>query len=143
MTLADLIASDPANAGRADAEVLAWLRADIQILVPLDSRKLLRWGGAGGRLAKLEDAASNQELPAAVRAVARAAVLVVSREDTQLELADPNHEALVDALVQATVLTADDKAELLAMASQTITRASLAGESDPSLQQVANARGAA
>lgn len=143
MTLAELIASEPANAARKDAEVLAWLQASIQTLVPLDSRKLLRWGGAGGRLAKLEDAASNAELPVEVRSVARAAVLVVSREDTQLELADPNHEALVDALVLAGVLTADDKAELMAMASQTIVRAALAGEPEPSLQQVANARGAA
>lgn len=143
MTLAELIAAEPANAARSNAEVLAWLRETVQVRQPLNSRQLLRWGGAGGRLAKLEDAAADRELPQVVRSIARAAVLVVSREDTQLELADPNHEALVDALVHAAVLTADDKAELIAMASQTVTRAALAGESDPSLQQVANARGEA
>ncbi len=141
MTLAELIAAEPANAARSNAEVLAWLRETVETLVPLDSRKLLRWGGAGGRLAKLEDAAANAELPVQVRSVARAAVLVVSREDTQLELADPNHEALVDGLVAAGVLSADDKSELVAMATVEQPRGALAGEPNPSLHQVTVARG--
>ena len=141
MTLAELIAAEPANAARSHAEVLAWLRETVQVRQPLNSRQLLRWGGAGGRLAKLEDAAADRELPREVRSIARAAVLVVSREDTQLELDDPSHEALVDGLVAAGVLSADDKSELVAMATVEQPRGALAGEPNPSLHQVMVARG--
>ncbi len=140
MTLRELIDSDPANAQRTDEEVLAWVHEDVDTLVPLDSRKLLRWGGAGGRLARLEDAAANAELPVEVRAVARAAVLVVSREDTQLELADPNHEALVDALVASGVLTVEDKAQMIAMATKPAPRYEAAGLNRPLLGDIAAAR---
>ncbi|MBX9607274.1 MAG: hypothetical protein K2Y51_13700 [Gammaproteobacteria bacterium] len=140
MTLKELIDSEPANAKRTDDEVLTWACEDVDKLVPLDSRKLLRWGGAGGRLARLEDAAANTELPVEVRAVARAAVLVVSREDTTLELDDPNHEALVDALVLAGVLTAADKSELIAMATKRVPRYEAAGLNRPLLGDIKAAR---
>lgn len=52
MTLRELIDSDPENAKRTDDEVMSWSREDVDRLVPLDSRKLLRWGGAGNLVAK-------------------------------------------------------------------------------------------
>ena len=116
----------PAWREHTDEDNLAWLSEEVAIRRPINSRQLLRWGGAGGRLAKLEDAAV-EHASQNIRAVARAAVLTVTRPDTELDLADPSHEALVDALVAGGVLTAEDKAELVAMATSSTTRWLLAG----------------
>lgn len=93
----------------------------------LGSRALLAWGAAGARLSKINDAANRvspfDAIPAAARSVAMAADRMLSRSDTELDLANPAHVALVNALVASGVLTANDKTELLAMATVLRSRA--------------------
>ena len=145
MTLTELINSEPANAARTDQEVLDWLQESVAVVGSIGSRVLLRWGAANARLDALEQAATNHA-SASVRSLARAAVLTVSRPDTELDMGDANHVALVDALVAAEVLTPTDKTELTAMATVSVERwAQDPGVSQqhpfgPGLVHVANAR---
>lgn len=124
MTLKELIESMPGYVDAndpTDAAVLAWLRADVGTPGPIGSRILLRWGAANDRLDKLE-AAHKGNASAAVRSLAQAALLTVQRPDTELDMGDASHVALVDALVTAGVLSTTDKDELVALATTTAPR---------------------
>ena len=130
MTLSELLATNPDwPASLTDAQALAWLQESVPVVGAIGSRTLLRWGAAASRLARLRDAASNHASDA-VRSLAEAALLTVSRPDTELDMGDPAHVALVDALVAGGVLTAADKSELLALATTQVPRWQQAGVPD-------------
>lgn len=143
MTLAELIASEAANATKTDSQVLEWLQELIAVREPINSRRLLRWGGADGRLTKLREAAASHASES-IRSVADAALLTVTRPDTELDLADARHETLVDALIAGGVLTADDKTELVTMATGAAPRWQVAGvkAGEVTLNHVSEARNA-
>lgn len=111
---------------------------------PLGSLALLAWGAANGRLAKINDAATKSgdytAIGTAPRSVAMAADRMLARADTELDLANPHHAALVQALVLAKVLTTEDKVELMAMASTRISRGEELGLGHVTPSDVANAR---
>lgn len=125
------LATDPLGRGYAgmnEAEKIASLNAVNRTrLRPLDSRELLAWSGAGGRYDKIASACVNTGLPGTVRSIARAAERLICREDTSLDLNDAGRVAMVDALVATRILDAGDKASLVAMATQAVSRAAELG----------------
>ncbi len=125
------IRDDPENVGYAnmtDAEVAASLNAETKSkLRPLSSAELLAWSGQAGRLGKIEAAQTCNDTPPTVRTIAKVTYLMIQRSDTRLDLNLPDRNAMFDALVQADVLTANEKAELVAMATVSISRAEEVG----------------
>lgn len=137
--LKTLIASEPENEGRDDAAVLAWLLETVDVLQPIPSTTLLRWGAQNARLARLRDAAENHASDD-VRSIADAAVLTVERGDTSIDMADPLHVGLVDGLIAGGVLTEGDKADLVDEATATRPRWMGAFAQEPILGDVGAAR---
>lgn len=143
MTLSDLLATHPDwPDALTDAQALAWLEESVPVVGAIGSRTLLRWGAAEARLARLRDAASNHAT-AAVRALAEAALLTVSRPDTELDMGDPAHVALVDTLVAGGVLTAPDIDGLVALATVQMPRWQAGGvpRGEVTVNHIAEARG--
>ncbi|PWG61757.1 hypothetical protein [Sediminicurvatus halobius] len=105
----------------------------------ISSTELLMWGAQAGRIARLEDAAANSQLGADVRSIASAALRMVQRSDTGLDLSDAQEVAMIDALVQATVFTADDKSSLEALSTADISRAEQIGLGRVTLAQIREA----
>lgn len=142
--LRDELTNDPEGlgySGQSDTDTAALINdANRNHRVSLNSRVLLAWSGGGGRLAKLRTAAANDQLPEAVRSAAEAALLLVTRPDTELDLSDSAQEGLVDGLVSAGVFLADDKTQLIAMATKQRSRADELGLGRPRPSDVQKAR---
>lgn len=82
---------------------------------PIPSSEMLSWAAASGRLDKLRSAASTH-ISQDVRSIANAAMTLIQRDNTSLDLSLPDRAAMVDALVAASVLTSDDRSSLYALA---------------------------
>lgn len=94
-------------------------------LRPLSSAELLAWAGRAGRLARIEQAA--QSGSGEPSSIAKAALRLISRDGTELDLNLPDRAGMLDALVAAGVLTAEEKADLCTLATQRISPAQAAG----------------
>jgi len=121
------LADDPLGqgyAGKTDAEVAALLNtADQERLVSIPSSELLAWSAGAGRLQRIEDACNDAENSAELRSMAKAAHTMILRDETSLDLSLPDRSAMLDALVAYGVLTVADKTSLLALATQSLSRA--------------------
>lgn len=147
--LSDEINNDPENIGYAtplsngnNQEVTRLInepRTETVGAVPVPSSDLLMWGGQNGRLSALEDAASDDTLSAGVRSVADAALRMIQREDTSLDLGRSEVAGMIDTLVDEGILTSTDKTELEAMTTAKISRAQELGLGTVSLQEVRDA----
>jgi hypothetical protein len=81
--------------------------------VPIPIAQVVLWGAGNGALASLRSAATT---PSAVQSVAIAAdVLLSGSLAPTLDLTNPAIGTMLDALVQAAVLTADQKTSLLSL----------------------------
>lgn len=119
MTLSELLAS---YGGEDTAQArLDWLQESVSVVGAIGSRTLLRWAAAGARITRMRDAAANH-VSDDIRSVASAAVITIERADTELDMSDAEQVALVDALVSGGVLTVDEKAELMALATTQVPR---------------------
>lgn len=94
---------------------------------PVTSRQLLSWCAGGSppetksRMVRLREAeASGVE---AIKGIASAALLMITRDGTALDLSDASHFAMLGALVSASVFTAAEQTELQALATESISRA--------------------
>ena len=110
----------------------------VQRLRPLGSAEVLAWTGQAGRLARIEQAAASgsDEL----KSIAKAALTLVGRDEAQLDLNLPDRAGMLDALVTAGVLTAEEKADLRALATERISPAEAAGLGEVYEGHVAKAR---
>ncbi len=128
------IETDPLGRGYS-AMTPEQLAADLnthyrQRLVPLSSAELLAWAAGGAddtkgrkcRYERIEDAAS-QHAKSAIRGIAKAAIKLIERDNTVLDLNLDDRKAMVAALVAAGVLTTEEENELHAKATQPISRA--------------------
>jgi len=108
--------------GMNDKEVtVAINEVNRSYVVPLSSRQMLEWAMQGGRLSGINDATNTG--PKEIRAIAIGAMALISREDTEVDLAKADHVEMIDGLISGGVLTAGDKAELLTMATKQQSRA--------------------
>ena len=90
--------------------------------VEISSQELLAWSANNGRLAKIKNAINNGA-DDVVKSLAEAAYLLITRDDTSLDLNLTDRVAMLDALVSYAVLTPDDKTSLQALATVSISRA--------------------
>lgn len=92
-------------------------------IVPLGSRTLLEWAAYNSRYQKLENAANDVNTGDAVRSICKAALKILDRADTELDLRYPEHMTLLDGLVASGVLSSEDKDSLIATSTVMISRA--------------------
>ena len=116
---------DPESMGYAalndiDAAVAINL-ADRDYTVPLNSRTSLSWAMRTGRLADIETATTTGT--PAIQAIALGVKHLLGRSDTEIDMSDSDHVAMIDGLVAGGVLDAGNKAELVTMATSQRSRA--------------------
>ena len=118
----------PEYAGLTAEEQLAKINTGgVSYTQEIGSRALLKWAGASGRAARIKRTAENDALPEELQSAAFAAYKMMDRADTTLDISDPEVVGLVDGLVGAGVLSADDKSALFALADKTGTDAERLG----------------
>jgi hypothetical protein len=123
--LQDELTNDPLGRGydsMTPAEVASDLQSEHRTLIePLNSRVLLRKTAELGIITPLEEEAETGN--AGVQDIAKAAVRMIKRPDVDLDLADPEEEALVDQLVENSVIAQSDKDALVSEAERSASRA--------------------
>lgn len=113
---------------------------------PISSAELLAWSGAGAdastkcRYERIQEAAATHGTNA-VRGAAVAALGMIERDGTSLDLSRSDRMAMLNAIVAGGVLTAGEKDELLALGAQSISRADELGLGIVGDGHVASARG--
>jgi len=90
-------------------------------LEPISSAELLAWSASNARLQKIKTAVESGA-DDTIKSVAQAAYLMITRDDTTLDLNLADRVALLDALVSYSVLTAEDKTSLESLATVAISR---------------------
>lgn len=110
------ITNDPRSMGYAsmthDQIVSSLNTKNITVQEPISSRNLLLWGGNNSRLDSITSASTNTSLTGAVRSVAIAALHMISRADTELDMTDSNITQMFNVLVGASILTSSDLTSL-------------------------------
>jgi hypothetical protein len=108
--------------GMTDQQAADSLNAETRTeLLPVEAGELTEWAMQAGRLARLRDAQTGQTDE--VRSLAMGAEMILFRDNGNVDPGNPNHVALINALVSAGVLTAADKTALVDQATHNISRA--------------------
>ena len=131
MTLATELSTDPlvrGYAGMTDVEAAADLNTTYRTRYrELTTRDMLRWGFAREGLAKLRDAADKAGAYTAItdinraKAIASYSIMTAGIEGS-LDVGDPEIDAMLDLLVATGIFVAQDKTDLLARATESISR---------------------
>ena len=136
MTLATELSTDPlvrGYAGMTDVEAAADLNTTYRTRYrALTTRDMLRWGFAREGLSKLRDAADKAGAYTAITDVNRAKAIasysiMTAGIEGSLDVGDPEIDAMLDLLVATGIFVAQDKADLLARATESISRATELG----------------
>ncbi len=90
-------------------------------LVPISSAELLAWSAGAGRYEKLMVAFNSGT--AGLVSLAHAALELIRRDGTELDLGLPDRMGMIDTFVAAGVFDAADKQSLIDLASVLISRA--------------------
>ena len=126
-------------AGLSDADAAGAINlANRDYTVPLDSRTALEWAMRTGRLADIETA-TTAGTPA-IQAIAIGVQHLLSRADTEIDMDNPDHVAMVDGLVAGGVIDAGNKAELVTMSTSQRSRADELGLGQVRVGHVEKAR---
>jgi hypothetical protein len=113
----------------AAAELNAKNISDVQ---PMTSGNVLQWSAQSSspsdtpRLIKLESAATSAPTDA-LKAIAQAAIILIQRPDTRLDLTDDEIGGMISELETADVLSASDVQSLTMLATVQISRADQLG----------------
>lgn len=95
-------------------------------LLPLSSKQLLAWAAQEGRYSKILNGTtislSNTTQTNACRSICWAAIKMIERDGTELDLNLSDRVALVDALVSFTILSNADRTALYNLASINVSR---------------------
>lgn len=96
---------------------------------PVSSAELLAWSGNGAvdgtvkcRYERIAEAAANHASNA-VRGACIAAMGMIERDGTSLDLSKPDRVAMLAALVTGGVLTASEQAEIVSLGNANVSRA--------------------
>lgn len=132
--LKNLIDSEPANAARSDSEIAAWLNELVAgPPAPITSATLLKWAAKYGIRARMKAAIASPmegvpaDIAAQIRSICDDALLMLQRDSTVLDIADPDIQTMLGALVQAGVITSGQVATLTALAATTRRRCESCG----------------
>ena len=119
------LVTDPVSMGYAalsDADAAVAINlADRDYTVPLNSRTSLSWAMRTGRLWDIETATTTGT--PAIQAIALGVKHLLGRSDTEIDMGNPDHVAMIDGLVAGGVLDASNKAELVTMSTSQRSRA--------------------
>ena len=119
------LVTDPESMGYAalsDADAAGAINlANRDYTIPLNSRTSLSWAMRTGRLADIETA-TTAGTPA-IQSIALGVKHLLGRSDTEIDMSDSDHVAMIDGLVAGGVLDAANKAELVTMATSQRSRA--------------------
>jgi hypothetical protein len=136
------LVTDPESMGYAalsDADASVALNiANRDYTVPLNSRTSLSWAMRTGRLADIETA-TTAGTPA-IQSIALGVKHLLGRSDTEIDMSDSDHVAMIDGLVAGGVLDAANKAELVTMATSQRSRADELGLGQVRVGHVQEAR---
>lgn len=109
----------PAYTSMTDREAMDTLNAPTAKQIrTLTSAELLAWSAIDDRYGRVLEAMAVK----ATRSIASAAMEMIRRDNTELDLNDAGHQSLVVALVAAGILTPAETDELTAMATVAISR---------------------
>lgn len=137
--LRQLIDSDPANAARTDAEVLAWLTTpSITKAMPYEATTRTLMADLGPALA--DSILKKLEAAAASNSVVARALKLLDPAQGGLDLAHAATRAQLQALVSAGVLAQSDYDALVALSDRTVSPAEDVGLSAVRLGDVIEAR---
>lgn len=74
--------------------------------------------------------------PAKIKGIAQIALRILRREDAGVDIANPQHIAMIDGLVAGGVLTTADKTALVTLGTKSVTRAEELGLSGLTKQHI-------
>jgi hypothetical protein len=124
--LSEELASDPLGRGYSsltDSAIVDDLNSVYREKnVVITSAELLAWSASSGRLASLKAAISGG-IDDNAKSLAEAAYLMITRDETSLDLSLSDRVQMLDGLVAYGILTAGDKAELVAKSTEPCSRA--------------------
>jgi hypothetical protein len=136
------LVTDPESMGYAalsDADAAGAINlANRDYTIPLNSRTSLSWAMRTGRLADIETA-TTAGTPA-IQSIALGVKHLLGRSDTEIDMSDSDHVAMIDGLVAGGVLDAANKAELVTMATSQRSRADELGLGQVRVGHVQEAR---
>lgn len=125
--LRDELLNDPLGRGYAsmdEVEVIhSLIEVDRDILSPIKSDNLLAWSAMGGRFMKIKRVAEDETQSDEIRSIAWAAMKMIERDGTDLDLNLSDRAAMLDTLVSSEILSESDKDDLYDVATRTISRA--------------------
>jgi hypothetical protein len=104
----------------------------------LGTTDILEWAGSNQRYLKIKNAAAGAD--SQTKNLAAILEILIENPGEQLDLKNNGMSQLIDALVTAGVLTAADRAALVAMATENISRLDEIGEGPTHLAAIAAAR---
>lgn len=107
--------------GKNAQEWLDWLNQSVSVLQPIEWDSLLIWANVDGRLTRITDASTNPLNSAELRSTCLSALILINSTQP-LQLNKPGRAELVATLVTGNVLTAQDVADLQALATTTAPR---------------------
>lgn len=117
------IAALSTNQEKADAINLK----DKTAIRSLTSAEVLAWSAEGGRYTKFKNAITNPAFSDNVKSIAEVCLLLVQRDNTELDLNLPARIAIIDAAVASSLLTVDDRIDLYAAATYDVSTADQEG----------------
>lgn len=128
-------------AGMSDEQAAAALNTRNRAKTcPIPSQELLAWAGANNRRRKLLLAAADTSLPADLRNICEVALLMLQRDQVELDTNKSDRTAMLNALVAGGVLTTADRDALFALATKQVSRLDELGLPEVHAGDVAYAR---
>lgn len=125
--LRDELLNDPLGrvyASMDEVEVIhSLIEVDRDVLIPIRSDDLLAWSAMGARFMKIKRAMEDEAKADEIRSIAWAAMKMIERDGTDLDLNLSDRAAMLDTLVSAEILSESDKNDLYSAATKTISRA--------------------
>ena len=125
--LRDELLNDPLGRGYAsmdEVEVIhSLIEVDRDVLISIRSDDLLAWSAMSGRFMKIKRAMEDETKTDELRSIAWAAMKMIERDGTDLDLNLSDRASMLDTLVAAEILSESDKNDLYTTATQTVSRA--------------------
>ena len=99
------------------------IEVDRDVLIPIRSDDLLAWSAMSSRFMKIKRAMEDEAKTDEIRSIAWAAMKMIERDGTDLDLNLSDRAAMLDTLVSDEILSESDKNDLYSVATKTISRA--------------------
>ena len=109
------------DAGDSDGDVLTWLKADVDVLGIISTKRMLGWAAAPDLLRSLDDVAADAAAVDAKRGIARTTAQLI-RSQSDLDVGDTETQALLETAVTLGVISQANRDDLETRATTTQPR---------------------